>query len=197
MNDILNENQSVGVDDIEISGRLDHRARMVAMMDASGLKPQEIADQIGISKSYVYGMRMNEDYREAVGDYHQLIARKYVEGATDIVGMFNEQIGPSVATMIEVRDNRNNKPGDRLKASKEFLDRAPEAPKARRDREAESLVISIPVSTMEGMKRALLEEGTREDREILELVEGEGWKEEEKEKVITREVDEIIKVRQM
>jgi hypothetical protein len=159
-----------------------------------------------MKSGYVWRLKQREEYRELVGEFHAEIARKYVENSTDMVGLFNEQIGPSVATMIEIRDNRGEKAGDRLKASKEFLDRAPEAPKARREMESQGIVISIPISTMDGMKQALLEEGTKEDKEILELVEGKDWEEEKEEPSDNKTEKEIpmivaqaemIKVREM
>jgi hypothetical protein len=198
----MTEELAISPNDIDVAASLDYNARFAALMEASGFRVREIDEKLGKKPGYVYRLRQKEEYREAVREYHAEIARKYVEKSTDLVGLFNEQIGPSVATLIEVRDNRESKAGDRIKASREFLDRAPLAPKARREMDEKHLVISIPVSTMEGMKRALLEEGTVEDKEILELVEGKDWKREDaggdREEFVQSDVKvETIKVRQM
>ena len=199
----MNTDIEIGIDDIPAAVNLDYSARLAALLEASGFRPKEIESKLGKSHGYVYQLRQKVEYRDLVGENHAEIARRYVDGAADVVGLFNEQIRPSVATLIEVRDNRAEKASDRLKASKEFLDRAPEAPKARREMESQGIVISIPVSTMDGMKKALLEEGTVEDLEILELVEGKDWETKEEEKEISgvgelgTEKVEMIKVREM
>jgi hypothetical protein len=202
----LDNNIEIGINDIPAAVSLDYKAKLAALLEANGLRPAEIESKLEMKSGYVWRLKQREEYRELVGEFHAEIARKYVENSTDMVGLFNEQIGPSVATMIEIRDNRGEKAGDRLKASKEFLDRAPEAPKARREMESQGIVISIPISTMDGMKQALLEEGTKEDKEILELVEGKDWEEEKEEPSDNKTEKEIpmivaqaemIKVREM
>jgi hypothetical protein len=147
---------------------------MAAMLDACGAKPKEISVRLGMAEQYVYILRMkNDDYKYAVKEFQGLVAQRIVTSASDIDSLFNQQILPSAATLIEIRDDRFAKDADRLKAAFGFLDRARDAPKATSQQDVRQAVISFPVATMQEMRRALADdgEGSREVLEVLENIE--------------------------
>jgi hypothetical protein len=143
-----------------------------AWLDAMGLPVQEIEFSLGRPAGYVIGLRALPDYREFIRRCLQVKARAIVNGTTDIGEMFDGQIAPSAATLIEVRDNPFSKGGDRIKAATEFLNRAPAAPKSSKEVNENRTVIVLPVSELQNMQRALIEEGTVEDIETVNLLEG-------------------------
>lgn len=156
--------------------QIDYTAKLAAWLEALGVKPLTISARLGQARSYVYNLRTKAHYREMLRRCHTFIARHIVSSATDIDKLFNDQIGPSVATMIEIRDNPLEKGQTRLKAATEFLDRAPLGPKSRREVDERRTIIQIPVSALQTMQSALIETGNAEDREIHDLIEDDNGK---------------------
>lgn len=172
----------------------------IALLDACGVKPAAIQARFGLGSQYVYNIRFqNSEYRRVVMEFRRLISRKIVEEVSDIDELFNRQIEPSAATLIEVRDNTWAKDGDRIKAALAILDRAPKAPKATQQVESRSLSVQIPISAMKEMKGVLSETGLREDRELIELIEGSGVEEVKEAPVEAEEASnyDFIEVRRM
>lgn len=144
-----------------------------ALLEACGARPKEIAYKMGKGEKYVYQLRYsNDNYREVVRELHSLIASRIVGGAEDINSLFNSQIGPSVRTLMDIRDDLFAKDENRIKASLAFLDRAPDAPKATQNRESKSVTLSFPVTAMKNMRDALKESGMEEELGLLDLIEG-------------------------
>jgi len=144
----------------------------VALLDACGVRPKEISAKLGLGEQYVYQKRwQNAEYKRVVMEFRQLVSRRIVDEVSDIDDLFNRQIGPSAATLIEVRDNTWAKDGDRLKAALAILDRAPKAPKATNQVVSAGMSIQIPISSMKEMVGVLGETGAAGDRELIELIE--------------------------
>lgn len=143
---------------------------MAALLEACGAKPKEISRRLGKGDQYVYQIReRNPNYPPVVRQLQGLVARRVVSQVSDVNALFNGQIGDSVATLMEIRDNVWAKDENRIRASLAFLDRAPDAPKTTTQVDQRSVSIQIPLSTMQGMQQALEEDRGVEGQEILEL----------------------------
>lgn len=152
---------------------LDPMGRLAAWMEALHVPAAEIDVRCGMPAGYVVMLRMDGDYRRMVRKCVRFLAEKAIEGKSgDVLGLFNEQIMPSVVTLMEVRDNPFSKDGDRVKAAVEFLDRAPDAPKVTKQTDERKVVITIPMRDLENMQKALMEEGSEEDVRIAGLLGG-------------------------
>jgi hypothetical protein len=156
------------------NSQLSNVQMQAALLDACGAPPAAIAKKFGKANNYIYQLRAtNPEYKRVVQEFYQVVSRKVVDEVTNIDELFNAQIGPSAACLMEVRDNIWAKDADRIKASLAFLDRASKAPKATASVESRSMIIQIPVSTMREMRGVLGETGEGVDRELLELLERE------------------------
>ena len=155
------------------SGNLTRDQMLIALFEACGVRPGEIARRMGKSREAVYYLRTNDDnYRKVLQQLHAEVAKCVVDQFADAADLFNQQIGPSAQTLIEVRDDPFASESARIKASLAFLDRAPRAPKATQQTDVRQMVISFPVRTMQEMQQALMEEGSPaslQTRQILEL----------------------------
>lgn len=155
--------------------RIGAEAKLAAWMQAMHVGVIEIEMALGMPAGAIYHLRNEPEYREMVGRCSRFIARQTVRQAASIPELFNGQIMPSAATLIEIRDNPYSKGSDRIKAASEFLDRAPDAPKARHEVEERKTVIMLPLQELQNMQQALLEEGTAEDIETYELIRGQDY----------------------
>jgi len=179
---------------IQSEAQLDSLQMQVALLDACGVKPRDIHERFQLKSQYVYQIRnSNYEYQRVVREFRQLVSRRIVEEVADIDDLFNRQIGPSAATLIEVRDNTWAKDGDRLKAALAILDRAPKAPKATNQTISAGMSIQIPISAMREMVGVLGETGAAGDRELIELVEKIDGKYESIERSIER-IDEEAEI---
>ncbi len=154
---------------------LNMNARICASLEAMGMGPAEIEIRTGLSMLFVMGCRNNLNYRELVRRCVEYQAKDKAKYDKPIDEIFNDQILPSVTTLIELRDNPYMKGGVRLKAAQTFLDRAPEAPKSTRNVEERSLKLTIPAQEALEMLRALKDSGSRDDLDLIELMEGKGF----------------------
>jgi len=202
MNEIVNQQDDLTATEIaRIQGEstLTPLEMQVALLDACGVRPKDIHERFGLADQYVYQKRWaGGEYKRVVMEFRQLVSRRIVDEVSDIDDLFNRQIGPSAATLIEVRDNTWAKDGDRLKAALAILDRAPKAPKATSQTISAGMSIQIPISSMREMVGVLGETGSVEDQELIELAEGMSGKYESVERSIERIDEESeIKVRRM
>jgi len=143
----------------------------IAWLDALGLKPEDIEKQLDLHPYTVYSIRANPVYQSMLKACLKMKASLQIaayEG--DIEGLFNDQIGPSVATLIEIRDNPTARETARLRAAEQFLDRASKAPKVKTEVNEHRTVITLPISEMQNMQRALLEAGGEDALETAALV---------------------------
>jgi len=148
---------------------------MLAMFESMRVPLLEIEKRTGWPSGWIYATRMKFEYQEMVRRCIELRAEVEVGETEDIEELFNKQIRPSAKALIEVRDNPFGKGGDRIKAAEAFLNRASKAPKSKTVQEQHRTVIELPLEEFREMQRALLEEGSRESEEVLQLVEGEGF----------------------
>lgn len=145
----------------------------IAWMDALGVSTGYIEAQLKLDPGTVTTMRINLEYQAILRNCLRVKADMIVkQSGGDIEALFNDQIGPSVSTMIQIRDNPIESGKTRLQAAKDFLDRAPDAPKVRKELDSRQTTISIPVSELRNMQQALIEEGSQEDLDTVELLEG-------------------------
>lgn len=160
-NDDNNKVQVLGIDanmlqQIADDSKLNSQQLMCALLEACGARPKEIANRMRRSDQYVYQLRQqNNDYKHVVLQLQSIVAQKVVNNVSNIDELFNLQIGPSAATLIEIRDNLYAKDTDRLKASLAFLDRASKAPKQTSNVDSRAISINIDAEAFKEMQRAL------------------------------------------
>jgi hypothetical protein len=176
---ITNENRRLSVPQIEPlklvqpgEGPESDTLSNVAWMDAMGVAPRMIEQALGLPAGRVFTVRANPQYQELLRSCLRVKAVSIVQAAQDPESFYNSQILASAATVIEIRDNPLEKGATRLKAAQDMLDRAPAAPKVRKEVDERRTIISIPVHELKNMQRALIEEGTPEDLEMVELIAG-------------------------
>lgn len=150
--------------------------RLCAMMEAMKMGIGEIEEQTGWPVSWIFSVRMKPEYREMTRRCGRLVAEQTVSNADNVEDLFNSQIKPSARALIEVRDDPFAKGGDKIKAATEFLNRAKDAPKAQQIAVETKTVIALPVSELQNMQRALIEEGSKEDLEVYDLLKGRDFK---------------------
>jgi len=154
---------------------LQEDAILCAWFEAFGMLPSEIELELNKPAGAVINLRRVADYQILLQRCRAYITSKKIAATQNPEELFNQQIGPSVQALIEVRDNPLSKGGDRIKASIAFLDRAPKAPKVRKEVDERHLVISLPLSDLQNMQQALIEEGSIEDKEIYDLLENKDY----------------------
>lgn len=190
--------------EIAENSRLTNEQLIAALLESCGAKPKEISQRLGKSEQYVYQLRAtNSDYKYIVKQFNSIVAARLVAQVADVDTLFNEQINPSVVTLMEIRDNLFARDGDRIKASLAFLDRASKAPKATAQQEIKQMIIQIPITQMKEMRKVLEEVGGGGGRalEALEKVEGKVIEEEGEEWLIEDgeivEEEEMIQIKRM
>lgn len=184
---------------IASESQLSNVQMQAALLDACGAPPVAIAKKFGKANNYVYQLRaVNAEYKRVVQEFYRAVSRKVVDEITNVDELFNRQIGPSAACLMEIRDNVWAKDADRIKASLAFLDRASKAPKATANVESRSMIVQIPLSAMKEMRGVLGETGDRADIELLEMFAVEGGEFELEEDEIEQAGNgEMIEVRRL
>ena len=147
-------------------------AILCAWFEAFGMKPAEIEVELSRPAGSVMTLRRTPDYQILLMRCISYVTRKRTGSARNPEELFNNEIVASAQALIEVRDSPFSKGGERIKAAVAFLDRAPKAPKVRKEIDERSIVISIPLSELQNMQQALLEEGSGEDNAIHDLLKG-------------------------
>lgn len=144
----------------------------IAWLDALGMKPEEIEQQLDLHPYTVFTIRANPSYQMMLKTCLKMRAGLQVAAYNgDIERLFNDQIGPSVAALMEIRDNPTARETARLRAAEQFLDRASKAPKVKTEINEHRTVITLPLAEMQNMQRALLEAGGKEALETAALIE--------------------------
>ena len=144
-------------------------------MTVIGLTPEEIEEQLGQPAGYVATLRSKVSFRIILKRCLELKAQSLCESARDPIELYNSQVLPSASAIMQIRDNPFATDTARLKAAEHFTDRAPKAPKVRKEIEQHQTIITLPVSALRDMQQALLEEGSPQDLETIELLEGAGY----------------------
>jgi hypothetical protein len=144
-----------------------------ALMEASGkFTTAQIAEQIGMSTMTIYKWRAQPEYKEALMEYKAAFERRWLaEMGTDYTGMLNKFIPEALYTQVQLM--RKGEPDStKLAATRDILDRAPDAPRASRGGaagESGKVIIQIGVQARGTIKEAFADIG---DGEALELMEG-------------------------
>ena len=146
---------------------------IVALLDARGCSDAEIADATGYSNNYIWRIK-NElpDYPVVVGEFKREIAERVIDDTADAITMFNSKV-PTMINNLEGLALDANKEGVRLRATMDWLDRAPDSPKrVSRQENTEERKIVFSVQNVENMQAALIDVGADE---VVDLLEGEGF----------------------
>jgi predicted RecB family endonuclease len=146
---------------------------MVALMDAEGCSAREIAEALGYSPNHVWRIQnCLPGYRVLVDDLKHKIQERYVEEVVDAVTKLNSKV-PVMIDNLENLALSAKRDGVRLSATKDWLDRAPDAPKrAVREEHVEERKIIFTLANVENMKSALEDVGKAK---VVELLEGEDY----------------------
>jgi transcriptional regulator with XRE-family HTH domain len=159
---------------------------IVALLEARGCSDAEIAEATGYSNNYIWRIR-NElpEYALALSDFKREIQERVIDDTADAITKFNSKV-PVMIDNLENLALRANKEGVQLKATTDWLDRAPDAPKrVSREEHSEERKIVFSIQQSENMKDALVDIGADE---VVELLEGEGF-EVEQQNVISADDD--------
>lgn len=124
---------------------------------------------------YVATLRVGTSFQIMLKNCLELKAKNEVARISDPIELYNSQILESAATIMQLRDSPFTNDTTRLKAAEHFTDRAPKAPKVRKEVQQNQTIITLPISELRNMQQALLEEGSPADLETIELLEGSGY----------------------
>lgn len=145
---------------------------MCALLEAGGNATlDEISKGVGIERSQLAKIRRDPSYQMLVRATLMEVSNRVVEGIADLAALLNSQVRRSIGTLVEIRDNPFAKDSDRLKAATTLIDRAPAVPRIK-EKQAASLILSLPVQQMQTINQALLEEG---QGELVEMLKGEDF----------------------
>ena len=147
-------------------------------MEATGVPGTKIGPAIGKGKSYwgqwkskvkqVENLHKRGAYRAVMQEALKQISDRIMASAADVGKVLDEEILPSLSVLRQVRDNPEEKAGDRMKAALAFIDRAPSGPRKREEGGNVRTVIQIPIKQLEGIKQALIEDGEEDTVKLLE-----------------------------
>jgi len=153
---------------------LSTRQIFVALLDATGLKSEEIALQTGYSVDTISRLRQNPLYVLRRDEFRRQIEQGIIERAIDLGRKFDLEAHKAFETLRQLCKSADSD-AVRLNAAKDILDRAPNAPKARKITESPGqvgLILQIGAPVVEGMKEALSDVG---ENDVLELIEGKDY----------------------
>ena len=147
---------------------------IVALLEARGCTDVEIAEATGYNYQQIGRIRNEADgYAVAVSEYKREIAERLIDESVDLFSRFNAKV-PIMTDNLENLALRADKEGVRLKATQDWLDRAPDAPKrVQRQESFEQKSIMLGIRAVDNMKAALIDVGAGE---IIDLLEGEDFK---------------------
>jgi hypothetical protein len=147
---------------------------IVALLEARGCTDAEIASATGYGANHIWSIRNEaEGYGAAVAEYKREIAERLISESVDVLSRFNAKV-PIMTDNLEDLALRADKEGVRLKATQDWLDRAPDAPKrVQRQESFEQKSIMLGVRAVDNMKAALVDVGAGE---IIDLLDGEDFK---------------------
>lgn len=135
----------------------------------------DFCDFVEKSPLFLMRLRKHPEYTSLYKRFREEDEAKKETEIKDPGDFLNSQIVESLKTLIEIRDDPAIKAGDRLKATREILNRASEAPQEteRGGNANPQVILQIPYSQVETIKKLAHEEG---QDDIIELLEGEGYK---------------------
>jgi hypothetical protein len=146
---------------------------IVALMDARGAPPSEIAEATNYTPNYIWRIQ-NElpQYPGVMADFKREIQERIIDETVDAVNMFNRKVPKMIDNLEDLALNAD-KEGIRLRGTMDWLDRAPDAPKrVSRQENTEERKIIFSLQQVDNMRAALIDVG---ETEVLELLEGEDY----------------------
>ena len=146
---------------------------IVALLDARGCKITEIEEATGYSYNHIWRIQ-NEipQYKVLVTDLKKQIQDQVVAGTVDNITRFNSKV-PIMTDNLEELALYAKKAGVRLSATKDWLDRAPDAPKrVSKQEHTEERKIIFSVAVSDNIRAALADVG---QTDVVELLEGEDY----------------------
>lgn len=146
---------------------------IVALLVARGCSNAEISDATGYNANYVWRIKNEvEGFDLLVAEFKREIQQRTIEETVDAVTRFNRKV-PLMTDNLEELALRANKEGVRLRATMDWLDRAPDAPKrVHRQENLDEHKIIFGVQQVDNMKAALLDVGADQ---VVDLLEGEDF----------------------
>jgi len=152
----------------------------VALLVARGLRNAQISDVTGYHPNYVWRIKTEtEGFDALVAEFKREIQDNMIDEAADISRVFNDEV-VGMAENLKSLAYTAQKEGIRLNATKDWLDRAPDAPKRiQRNETSEEHKIIFGLTQVENMKAALVDVG---ESETVELLEGIDYEEQSVEK---------------
>jgi transcriptional regulator with XRE-family HTH domain len=133
---------------------------LVALMEASGIRTNEIARRLGKNPNAIYTLRWRSDsYKRVVRELSTILSMKVLDSQSTVAELFNSEIRPSVDTIVSLRDNLDQKGEVRLKAALGLLDRATMVPKVGAPQDNRSMTVVLPESAVANMMEALRLDG--------------------------------------
>jgi hypothetical protein len=143
---------------------------IVALLVARGCNNSEIAEATGYNASYVWRIR-NEvpGFPALVSEFKRDIQERVIEDTVDAVTRLNNKV-PVMLDNLEELALREPRAGVRLRATQDWLDRAPDSPKRiQRAEVSEERTIIFGMTQVQNMKAALSDVGADE---VVDLLEG-------------------------
>jgi hypothetical protein len=149
---------------------INDRHKLMALDRAMGATYQDIADKYDYAYNRISIIFQHPLMRELVAKYQGEIAGKATEKAANLAVRLDGLAPRAVDKLAELMD-KSEMDTVQLAASKEILDRAPSAPKARKVVESDQrgVVLQLPVATLENMLKASQIVGEPLDAEFKEI----------------------------
>lgn len=132
--------------------KLNDRHMLAAYKEAAGMKPIQIAQEVGLSPGRLHVVRTSGLYQVFIEGIRREVREKVTDRASQLVDAFNEEAMPAFDTVQELHRNADTD-NVRLGAAKDILDRAPDAPKIVKNvgQIDARTIIQLPVKVAEGM----------------------------------------------
>ena len=166
----------------------------VASMIVAGIPADLIEERLNRPPGFITTLRSNPKFRVILKNCIELRAQSVTADADNPEELLDSQINDSIGALMQVRDDPFEKGSSRVKAAEGILNRAPAAPKPRKEVEQTRRIIALPVSALQNMQQALLEEGSKQDLETIELLEGTDYniRDSEIESVVSEEGEIVV-----
>lgn len=156
---------------MSVAVKLTSNQLLAAHLEAVGASPKDIAQRLRFSLSWVSRLREIPEYCLAVEDIRKRISEEMAESAVDLAERFDKEAGSAFDTIVELHSSNLTQAGVRLSAAKTILDRAPSAPKERKEHHVEGGVsIYIGSRRMADITEALEDVG---ETKMIEFIDAE------------------------
>lgn len=146
---------------------------IVALLEARGCTITEIAEATGYNYNYIFRIRSEvNEYPMVLAEFKREIQSQVVEKTANAITMLNSKV-PKMIDNLEALALTANKEGVQLRATMDWLDRAPDAPKrVTKEEHTEERKIIFSLQQAENIKGALMDVGASD---VVDLLEGEDF----------------------